>query len=71
MIFNNMLYHLVEESLRKTGGDRFRLVQEVVELAKSAPMDIDEKPVIWALKMLAKDRGQPNIDAQSESSLPD
>ena len=50
-----MLYTIVEDSLKNIkGADRFKLVHEAIKLAKSAPVDIDNKPVIWALKSIAE-----------------
>jgi hypothetical protein len=50
-----MLYTLVEDSLKNIeGSNRFHLVHEAIKLAKSAPMDIDHKPVTWALKSIAE-----------------
>ena len=50
-----MLYTLVEDSLKNIeGSNRFKLVYEAVNLAKSAPVDSDSKPVLWALKTIAE-----------------
>ena len=52
-----MLHTIVEDNLSHIkDSDRFKLVNEVVLLAKSAPPDIKEKPVIWALKTLLEKR---------------
>jgi hypothetical protein len=62
-----MLHTLVEDGLKKIDGfDRFKLVHEAAKLARSAPIDANGKPVIWALRAIAEGRASSQNTVESE-----
>lgn len=61
-----MLYTLIEDSLKNIEGhNRFKLVHAAVKLAKSAPVEINDRPVLWALKTIAKAKEKHTTDSSS------
>lgn len=61
---------VAEDSLKNIkDADRFKLVHEAVKLARSAPVDTEHKPAVWALKMIAEGKYSVNEEIEQGESL--